>query len=182
MIRTWSDYSMDKCDTHTHIYIYILRMKWTWHHSKFAIPGVSFYHGLKVVILQLLSTQDGAVGMRHLGVSSYVFNMGIPYTGKTTFVYWDGALLHKYHTQTTYLYWTLPLLLYKLITSCILNYLQEASFSRRVFRVQSSIWYACNKSGGLSAGPVRLSNPNMELIVCTRSLVSTCISAIQSAS
>ena len=55
------------------LYIYI------WHHSKFAIHEVSFYHRLKVVLLQLLSIHDGAVGMR---VScSYG-------TGKSNFLIW----------------------------------------------------------------------------------------------
>ena len=44
------------------------RMKWTWHHSNFAIHEVSFYHRLKVVLLQLLSIHDRAVGMMDLDI------------------------------------------------------------------------------------------------------------------
>ena len=48
------------------IVIYESRVKWTWHHSNFAIHEVSFYHRLKVVLLQLLPIHDGAVGIRDL--------------------------------------------------------------------------------------------------------------------
>ena len=58
---SWSDCSTDKCSIWT-------RMKWTWHHSKFAIDEVSFYHRLKVVLPQLLFIYDGAVGMRDYDV------------------------------------------------------------------------------------------------------------------
>ena len=34
------------------------RMKWTWHHSKLAVEEVSFFGGLRVVLLQLLSVHD----------------------------------------------------------------------------------------------------------------------------
>ena len=44
------------------------RMKWTWHHSKLAVAEVSFYGGLRVVLLQLLSIHDRAVGVTNLGV------------------------------------------------------------------------------------------------------------------
>ena len=48
--------------------IYGSWMKWTWHHSKFAIHDLSFQHRLKVALIQLLSIHDGAVGMRDLDV------------------------------------------------------------------------------------------------------------------
>ena len=44
------------------------RMKWTWHHSKLAVEEVSFFGGLRVVLLQLLSIHDRAVGVTNLGV------------------------------------------------------------------------------------------------------------------
>ena len=44
------------------------RMKWTWHHSKLAVEEVSFFGGLRVVLLQLLYLHDGAVGVTNLGV------------------------------------------------------------------------------------------------------------------
>ena len=43
-------------------------MKWTWHHSKLAVEEVSFFGGLRVVLLQLLSIHDRAVGIKNLGV------------------------------------------------------------------------------------------------------------------
>ena len=43
-------------------------MKWTWHHSKLAVEEVSFFGGLRVVLLQLLSIHDWAVGVTNLGV------------------------------------------------------------------------------------------------------------------
>ena len=46
--------------------LYKSRMKWTCHHSKLA--EVSFFGGLRVVLLQLLSIHDGAVGVTNLGV------------------------------------------------------------------------------------------------------------------
>ena len=64
-----------------YIYIYKSRTKWTWHHSKFAIHEVSFYHRLKVVLLQLLSIHDGAVGMMDLDIMllwSRPDNFGLP--------------------------------------------------------------------------------------------------------
>ena len=48
--------------------LYESRMKWTWHHSKLAVEEVSFFGGLTVVLLQLLSIHDGAVGVTNLGV------------------------------------------------------------------------------------------------------------------
>ena len=47
---------------------YELRMKWTWHHSKLAVEEVSFFSGLRVVLLQLLSIHNKAVGITNLGV------------------------------------------------------------------------------------------------------------------
>ena len=47
---------------------YESRMKWTWHHSKLAVEEVSFFGGLRVVLLQLLSVDDGAVGVTNLGI------------------------------------------------------------------------------------------------------------------
>ena len=35
--------------------LYESRVEWTWHHSKLAVDGVSFFGGLRVVLLQLLS-------------------------------------------------------------------------------------------------------------------------------
>ena len=49
--------------------LYESRMKWTWHHSKLAVEEVSFFGGLRVVLLQLLSMYDGAVGVTNLGVT-----------------------------------------------------------------------------------------------------------------
>ena len=48
--------------------LYESRMKWTWHHSKLAVEEVSFFGGLRVVLLQLLSINDRAVGVTNLGV------------------------------------------------------------------------------------------------------------------
>ena len=48
--------------------LYESRMKWTWHHSKLAVEEVSFFGGLRVVLLQLLSIHDRAVGVTNLGV------------------------------------------------------------------------------------------------------------------
>ena len=48
--------------------LYKSRMKWTWHHSKLAVEEVSFFGGLRVVLLQLLSIDDGAVGVTNLGI------------------------------------------------------------------------------------------------------------------
>ena len=48
--------------------LYESRMKWTWHHSKLAVEEVSFFGGLRVVLLQLLSIDDGAVGVTNLGI------------------------------------------------------------------------------------------------------------------
>ena len=48
--------------------LYESRMKWTWHHSKLAVEEVSFFGGLRVVILQLLSIHDGAVGVTNMGM------------------------------------------------------------------------------------------------------------------
>ena len=48
--------------------LYESRMKWTWHHSKLAVEEVSFFGGLRVVLLPLLSIQDRAVGVTNLGV------------------------------------------------------------------------------------------------------------------
>ena len=48
--------------------LYESRMKWTWHHSKLAVEEVSFFGGLRVVLLQLLSIHDRAVGITNLGV------------------------------------------------------------------------------------------------------------------
>ena len=42
--------------------LYESRMKWTWHHSKLlAVEEVSFFGGLRVVLLQLLSIQQWAL-------------------------------------------------------------------------------------------------------------------------
>ena len=43
--------------------LYESRMKWTWHHSKLAVEEVSFFGGLRVVLLQLSSIHDRAVGV-----------------------------------------------------------------------------------------------------------------------
>ena len=43
-------------------------MKWTWHLSKLAAEEVSFYGGLRVVVLQLLSLHGRAAGVTNLGV------------------------------------------------------------------------------------------------------------------
>ena len=48
--------------------LYESRMKWTWHHSKLAVEEESFFGGLRVVLLQLLSMQDRAVGVTNLAV------------------------------------------------------------------------------------------------------------------
>ena len=48
--------------------LYESRMKWTRHHSKLAVEEVSFFGGLRVVLLQLLSIHDRAVGVMNLGV------------------------------------------------------------------------------------------------------------------
>ena len=48
--------------------LYESRMKWTWHYSKLAVEEVSFFGGLRVVLLQLLSIDDGAVGVTNLGI------------------------------------------------------------------------------------------------------------------
>ena len=48
--------------------LYESRMKWTWHHYKLGVEEVSFFGGLKVVLLQLLSTHDRAAGFTNLGV------------------------------------------------------------------------------------------------------------------
>ena len=48
--------------------LYESRMKWTWHHSKLAVEEVSFFGGLRVVLLQLLSIHDRAVGVTNLDV------------------------------------------------------------------------------------------------------------------
>ena len=48
--------------------LYESRMKWTWHYSKLAVEDVSFFGGLRVVLLQLLSISDGAVGVTNLGI------------------------------------------------------------------------------------------------------------------
>ena len=48
--------------------LYESRMKWTWHYSKLAVEEVSFFGGLRVVLLQLLSIGDGAVGVTNLGI------------------------------------------------------------------------------------------------------------------
>ena len=48
--------------------LYESRMKWTRHHSKLAVEEVSFFGGLRVVLLQLLSIHDKAVGVMNLGV------------------------------------------------------------------------------------------------------------------
>ena len=48
--------------------LYESRMKWTWHNSKLAVEEVSFFGGLRVVLLQLLSIHDRAVGVTNLGV------------------------------------------------------------------------------------------------------------------
>ena len=57
--------------------LYESRMKWTWHHSKLAAEEVSFFGGLRVVLLQLLSIHDRAVAVTNLGVmllcSNYIF-------------------------------------------------------------------------------------------------------------
>ena len=44
------------------------RMKWTWHHSMLTVEEVSFFGGLRVVLLQLLSIHGGEVGVTDLGV------------------------------------------------------------------------------------------------------------------
>ena len=49
--------------------LYESQMKWTWHHSKLAVEEVSFFGGLRVVLLQLLSIHDWAVGVTDLGVA-----------------------------------------------------------------------------------------------------------------
>ena len=48
--------------------LYESQMKWTLHHSKLAVEEVSFFGGLRVVLLQLLSIYDRAVGVTNLGV------------------------------------------------------------------------------------------------------------------
>ena len=48
--------------------LYESRMKWTLHHSKLAVEKVSFFGGLRVVLLQLLSIHNRAVGVTNLGV------------------------------------------------------------------------------------------------------------------
>ena len=48
--------------------LYESRMKWTRNHSKLAVEEVSFFGGLRVVLLQLLSIHDRAVGVTNLGV------------------------------------------------------------------------------------------------------------------
>ena len=48
--------------------LYESRMKWTWHPSKLAVEEVSFFAGLRVVLLQLLSIHDRAVGVTNLSV------------------------------------------------------------------------------------------------------------------
>ena len=48
--------------------LYESRMKWTWHYSKLAVEEVSFFGGLRVVLLQSLSIGDGAVGVTNLGI------------------------------------------------------------------------------------------------------------------
>ena len=45
-ILTWADHWINV--------IYGYQMKWTWHHSMFAIEEVSLYHRFKVVLFQLL--------------------------------------------------------------------------------------------------------------------------------
>ena len=43
--------------------LYESRMKWTWRRSKLAAEEVSFFRGLRVVLLQLLSIHDRAVSV-----------------------------------------------------------------------------------------------------------------------
>ena len=59
MVLTWSDYSMDKCDIQIADEMDMTPLQ-------VAIHEVSFYHRLKVVLLQLLSIHCGAVGMKDL--------------------------------------------------------------------------------------------------------------------
>ena len=60
-VFAWADYLVDNV-------LYESRMKWTWHHSKLAVEEVSFFRGLRVVLLQLLSIHNRAVGVTNLGV------------------------------------------------------------------------------------------------------------------
>ena len=48
--------------------LYESGMKWTWWYSKLAVEEVSFFGGFGVVLLQLSSIYDGAVGVTDLGV------------------------------------------------------------------------------------------------------------------
>ena len=48
--------------------LYESRMKWTWPHPKLAVEEVSFFGGLRVVLLQLLSIHVRAVDVTNLGV------------------------------------------------------------------------------------------------------------------
>ena len=41
---------------------------WTWHHSKLVVEEVSFFGGLRVVLLLLSSIDGGAVGVTNLGI------------------------------------------------------------------------------------------------------------------
>ena len=57
--------------------LYESRMKWTRHHSKLAVEEVSFFGGLRVVLLQLLFIHDRAVGVMNLGVMLLWFQLSI---------------------------------------------------------------------------------------------------------
>ena len=48
--------------------MYESRKKWTWHHSRFTVEEVNFFGRPRVVLLQLISIHDGAVGVTDLGV------------------------------------------------------------------------------------------------------------------
>ena len=65
--------------------IYESRVKWTWHHSNFAIHEVSFYHRLKVVLLQLLPIHVGAVGIRDLDFMLLCWKHTAPYIAYRVF-------------------------------------------------------------------------------------------------
>ena len=82
--------------------IYESRVKWTWHHSNFAIHEVSFYHRLKVVLLQLLPIHDGAVGIRDLDFMLLCWKHTAPYIAYRVFER-IGSILHT-HTPDRQLF------------------------------------------------------------------------------
>ena len=60
--------------------LYESRMKWTWHHSKLAVEEVSFFGGLRVVLLQLLSIHDRLIerwALRTWVCCSYDINIAL---------------------------------------------------------------------------------------------------------